>query len=96
MMRWLEPEEIATVLWWSDDAVCDVDTQHQGTRILDAGPAGLIVYCDLDWPTRENGDAEDVMGSTGIIWVCAACGTPIESEPCEDHQPIAYTRCNAS
>jgi hypothetical protein len=25
-------------------------------------------------------------------WVCAECGTPTESEPCEDHQPAAYAR----
>lgn len=35
-------------------------------------------------------DAETVMGDTGIIYVCAECGMPVESEPCKDHQPVAY------
>ena len=37
-------------------------------------------------------DAENVMGDTGIIYVCAACGVPTESEPCAEHQPRAYAR----
>lgn len=23
-------------------------------------------------------------------WVCSECGMPVESEPCEEHQPLAY------
>lgn len=25
-------------------------------------------------------------------YVCAECGTPTESEPCPEHQPIAYSK----
>lgn len=28
-------------------------------------------------------------------FVCSVCDTPVESEPCEEHQPVAYARCNA-
>jgi DNA polymerase-3 subunit epsilon len=42
------------------------------------------------WPIHERADAPDVMGETGVIYVCAACGMPIETEPCEQHQPRAY------
>lgn len=35
-------------------------------------------------------DAPSVMGETGIIYVCRACGLPIESEPCREHMPIAF------
>lgn len=41
-------------------------------------------------------EAATVMGETGIIFVCAECGTPVESEPCEEHQPAAYARCIGS
>jgi hypothetical protein len=27
-------------------------------------------------------------------FVCAECGTPTESEPCETHQPAAYAAMN--
>lgn len=26
-------------------------------------------------------------------FVCSVCGVPVESEPCEIHQPDAYARC---
>lgn len=50
------------------------------TQLLDA--LGLQAF--------EGKDAPDVMGSTGVIWVCSICHTPTESEPCETHQPRAY------
>lgn len=25
-------------------------------------------------------------------YVCSACGVPVESEPCQEHQPAAYAR----
>lgn len=34
-------------------------------------------------------DAPSVMGDTGVIYVCKACGEPVESEPCREHMPIA-------
>lgn len=37
-----------------------------------------------------DGDAATIMGETGIIYVCAACGDPGESEPCREHQPRQY------
>ena len=41
-------------------------------------------------------DALTVMGVTGIIYVCAGCGDPVESEPCREHQPSAYAECVGS
>jgi hypothetical protein len=35
-------------------------------------------------------DAATVMGDTGIIYVCAECRMPVESEPCKEHQPAQY------
>jgi hypothetical protein len=35
-------------------------------------------------------DAETIMGETGVIYVCAECGMPVESEPCKEHQPAQY------
>lgn len=43
-----------------------------------------------DLPSR---DAPDKWVDDGVIggYVCAVCGMPTESEPCPEHQPIAYT-----
>jgi hypothetical protein len=41
-------------------------------------------------------DAPTVMGDTGIIYVCRSCGEPVESEPCREHQPIAYAAMGMS
>ena len=38
-------------------------------------------------------DAATIMGETGVIYVCSACGDPVESEPCPLHQPHAYAKC---
>lgn len=35
-------------------------------------------------------DAPEVMGPTGVIYVCGECGMPTETEPCAEHQPEAY------
>jgi PDDEXK-like uncharacterized protein DUF3799 len=35
-------------------------------------------------------DALTVLGPTSIIFVCATCGAPVESEPCQQHQPRAW------
>ena len=35
-------------------------------------------------------DAETIMGETGVIYVCAVCGDPVESEPCREHQQGQY------
>jgi len=37
-------------------------------------------------------DAETIMGETGVIYVCATCGEPVESEPCREHQPEAWSK----
>lgn len=45
-------------------------------------------------------DADDKFVYAGVGdeiggYVCSACDMPVESEPCEQHQPTAYARCNA-
>ena len=43
-------------------------------------------------PDQAVTDAADVWDSTVAPggYVCAGCGVPTESEPCEKHQPAAY------
>lgn len=54
------------------------------------GPADAC-RCRLQLPA----DAEDMHVYAHEFdpiggYVCSACGTPTESEPCKDHQPAAY------
>lgn len=43
---------------------------------------------------KDNGDAPDewVLDPSGLMggYVCSVCKTPVESEPCEEHQPRKY------
>jgi hypothetical protein len=56
-----------------------------------AGGASVVVGEQGPEPLQVPGvDAPDVLGPTGVIYVCAACGDPIESEPCRRHQPAAW------
>lgn len=52
------------------------------------GDTPLEAYCS-DAPDRLL-----ILGDMGGF-VCAECGDPVESEPCREHQPVAWAACNA-
>lgn len=43
-----------------------------------------------DWDAPDRWIIHNEVGG----YVCSRCGMPTETEPCPDHQPIAYARCN--
>lgn len=67
----------------------------QGRLLRALWDEGSSMSADLEATPAPPADAEsmhvyahefDPIGG----WVCSECGTPTESEPCQEHQPAAY------
>lgn len=63
-------------------------------RVLNEAQMEAVVNAVTDWIKLPDGDALDVwsreVAPGGMV--CAVCGMPTESEPCEEHQPAAWAR----
>lgn len=64
--------------------------EREGRPVRYAVKGGRLVF--LTPAERRTMDAPDewiiAFGIGGFV--CSACGTPVESEPCAEHQPAAY------
>jgi len=67
-------------------------TEMQHVSKVKVLPEYVQAYLDDGWTIV--GDAPDEWDATLPPggYVCSVCKTPVESEPCQEHQPIAYGR----